>query len=49
MTAVYVHEVSAATGPDAWMRAEARLATRNVKDFDGTGIDLVDPWETRSG
>lgn len=22
----------------------ATCATRNVKDFDGTGIDLVDPW-----
>ena len=22
----------------------ATLATRNVKDFDGTGIDVVDPW-----
>lgn len=22
----------------------ARLATRNVKDFDGVGIELVDPW-----
>jgi toxin FitB len=22
----------------------AALATRNVPDFDGTGIDLIDPW-----
>ena len=22
------------------------LATRNVPDFEGTGIDLVDPWES---
>jgi predicted nucleic acid-binding protein len=22
----------------------ATLATRNVKDFEGTGIDVVDPW-----
>ena len=22
----------------------ATLATRNVKDFDGTGVDVVDPW-----
>lgn len=23
----------------------ARLATRNVGDFTGTGVDVVDPWE----
>jgi toxin FitB len=23
----------------------AVLATRNVKDFEGTGIDLTDPWD----
>lgn len=23
---------------------DAALATRNVKDFEGTGIDVVDPW-----
>jgi hypothetical protein len=22
----------------------AALATRNVSDFDGTGIELIDPW-----
>ncbi len=22
----------------------ARLATRNTKDFEGTGVDLIDPW-----
>ena len=22
----------------------ATLATRNIEDFTGTGIDLVDPW-----
>lgn len=22
----------------------AALATRNVSDFDGTGIDVIDPW-----
>jgi predicted nucleic acid-binding protein len=22
----------------------ARLATRNVRDFEGCGIDLIDPW-----
>lgn len=26
----------------------ATLATRNVKDFQNTGIDLIDPWR-RSG
>jgi predicted nucleic acid-binding protein len=25
---------------------DAALATRNTADFDGTGIDLVDPWNT---
>ncbi len=24
----------------------ARLATRNVQDFDGCGIDLVNPWRS---
>ena len=28
----------------AWAAA---LATRNVKDFEGTGIDIVDPWQAR--
>ena len=22
----------------------AKLATRNIRDFDGCGIDLIDPW-----
>jgi len=26
---------------------DAALATRNVKDFENTGIDLVDPWDHR--
>ena len=25
--------------------AGARLATRNIADFDGLGLDLVNPWE----
>jgi toxin FitB len=25
---------------------DATLATRNVKDFDNTGIDVTDPWRT---
>jgi len=25
---------------------DATLATRNVKDFDNTGIDVIDPWHT---
>jgi toxin FitB len=25
---------------------EAALATRNLKDFDDTGIDVIDPWQT---
>ena len=27
--------------------SEAALATRNTKDFDGLGLDLVDPWSHR--
>ncbi len=27
---------------------QATLATRNVKDFDGTGIEISDPWATSS-
>jgi predicted nucleic acid-binding protein len=26
--------------------ASARLATRNTKDFQGLGIELVNPWRT---
>ena len=25
---------------------DMRLATRNVRDFEGTGVELVDPWES---
>jgi predicted nucleic acid-binding protein len=25
---------------------DAALATRNLKDFDDTGIDVIDPWQT---
>ena len=25
---------------------ELAVATRNVRDFDGLGLDLVDPWKT---
>jgi len=37
--------------PDALMAAIAEvngcaLATRNVKDFASTGLDLVDPWHS---
>lgn len=36
---------------DAWVAAVCRrhgvpLATRNVADFEGTGIAVVDPWES---
>jgi toxin FitB len=27
----------------------AALATRNVSDFDGTGIEIIDPWRQTSG
>jgi toxin FitB len=37
------------TGFDALIAAVCRsrgaaLATRNVADFDGTGVDIIDPW-----
>ena len=25
------------------------IATRNVRDFKGTGVDIVDPWAARAG
>ena len=25
----------------------ARLATRNTRDFEGTGVDLINPWVHR--
>ena len=36
-------------GADALIAAVCRsqgaaLATRNVSDFDGTGIEIIDPW-----
>jgi hypothetical protein len=27
--------------------SQCALATRNVKDFEHTGVDLIDPWQTR--
>lgn len=35
--------------PDGWIAGialarKATLATRNVKDFEGTNIDLINPW-----
>lgn len=27
-------------------RHGAKLATRNTKDFEGLGVDLIDPWQT---
>ncbi len=37
------------SAPDGMIAAIARvnggrLATRNVKDFKGCGIELIDPW-----
>lgn len=29
------------------LRAGMRLATRNVSDFEGTGLTIVNPWEGR--
>ena len=28
---------------------DAALATRNVRDFEGTGVTLVDPWHRTAG
>lgn len=27
-------------------RSDAKLATRNMRDFAGLGVDLIDPWAT---
>lgn len=42
--------VSAADGQIAAIcrHRGARLATRNVRDFDATGVELLDPWDARS-
>ena len=39
--------------PDAQIAAIARhqgysLATRNIRDFETTGLDLIDPWQSRT-
>ena len=28
-------------------KLRATLATRNIRDFDNTGIDVIDPWNPR--
>jgi len=28
-------------------KLQATLATRNTRDFEDTGIDVIDPWSTR--
>jgi toxin FitB len=28
-------------------KLRATLATRNTRDFEGTGIEVIDPWESR--
>jgi toxin FitB len=28
-------------------KLRATLATRNARDFEGTGIEVIDPWESR--
>lgn len=38
------------SAPDGMIAAIAkinggRLATRNIKDFDTTGLDLISPWD----
>lgn len=44
------HEPSAQDGQIAAHAAQARaaLATRNVGDFTGLGIELINPWDTNS-
>lgn len=41
------HPISAADAQIAAICAtrEARLATRNTGDFDGTGVSLINPWD----
>jgi predicted nucleic acid-binding protein len=39
---------------DAWIAATAlvhglTLVTRNVRDFDRTGVGIVDPWTVLTG
>ena len=29
------------------LAADASLATRNVKDFQGCGLKLIDPWKAK--
>jgi predicted nucleic acid-binding protein len=42
--------IRATPDPDAQIAAICRelgavLATRNIKDFEETGVELVDPWQ----
>lgn len=35
--------------PVRYCPASGRLATRNLSDFDGTGIEIIDPWALAGG
>ncbi len=28
--------------------SDIQLATRNVSDFDDTGVEVINPWQTRT-
>ena len=55
--AIFVNRQSAGrpiSFPDCQIAATARaygavMATRNVADFEGCGIDVVDPWHSEAG
>lgn len=42
-----IAQIDAQIGAIARARG-ARLATRNVKDFEACGIELIDPWRARA-
>jgi len=41
-----LHAVDSLIGATA-LASDATLATRNTRDFDGLGVKLINPWETR--
>lgn len=49
VTCAALHVPDPVSERDAWIAATAlvhglTLVTRNVRDFDGTGVGIVDPW-----
>jgi hypothetical protein len=37
-------DLALASREESARAADAGLATRNVSDFDGTAIEIIDPW-----